>query len=230
MKELIKVTMNDNQQLVDARELHQSLESKKQFGNWIANKVINNPFFTENEDWTVINQSVKNPQGGRPTKDYALTLDTAKKVSMSEQTNKGNEVRDYFITMEKKAIQLVSYQIQDPIKRAEAWIEEQKEKLLLAESNEAKQKTIDILTHSLKVYNTTEIAKELGFNSAQQLNTRLNELGIQYKTNKTWVLYSKYAHMDLVSIKEQILDSGKVVYDRKWTDAGRLFLIERVSS
>ncbi len=43
----------------------------------------------------------KNPKGGRPTKDYYLTLDMAKELSMVERTPKGKEARQYFIACEK---------------------------------------------------------------------------------------------------------------------------------
>ncbi len=45
----------------------------------------------------VFNKSVKNSKGGRPRINYALTIDTGKKVSMAEQTPTGDEVRDYFL-------------------------------------------------------------------------------------------------------------------------------------
>jgi len=34
--------------------------------------------FTENQDFVVVSESGKNPLGGRPAKDYHLTLDMAK--------------------------------------------------------------------------------------------------------------------------------------------------------
>ena len=40
MKELIKVTTNDKgQQLVSARELHEFLEVKSRFNDWITNRI-----------------------------------------------------------------------------------------------------------------------------------------------------------------------------------------------
>jgi phage antirepressor YoqD-like protein len=66
----------------------------------------------------------------------------------------------------------------------------------------------------------------MGFSSAQVLNTFLEEKKIQYKVNRTWVLYSKYANRGLVEIKEQVLDNGKIIYHRKWTGEGRRFIID----
>ena len=91
------------------------------------------------------------------------------------------------------------------------------------------EKTNTILMHVTKNYTATEIAKELGFKSATELNKILSQMKVQYKQNETWVLYSKYADKGYTDIKQQVLDSGKVVYDRKWTQLGRKFLLELFS-
>lgn len=83
-----------------------------------------------------------------------------------------------------------------------------------------------ILMHTNKTYTATEIAKELGFKSAIALNKDLCKKKIQYKVNKTYVLYSKYAQMGLVSIKQQIMDNGREVYNRHFTQEGRDFLLK----
>jgi len=86
MNELVKVTEQEGKQLVDARELWQSLESKQDFSNWVKNKVIANPFFTENEDFLLLNNSIDaktvQHRGIKVKIEYALTLDTAKKVAI----------------------------------------------------------------------------------------------------------------------------------------------------
>lgn len=95
---------------VNARELHAFLESKQQFADWIKSKVIDNAFFKKEFDWIELDLSLRNSmkqKGGQNRKDYALTLDTAKKVSMAEQTAKGEEVRTYFIQCEKTLKEVV---------------------------------------------------------------------------------------------------------------------------
>jgi len=87
------------------------------------------------------------------------------------------------------------------------------------------EKQRDKLIHQNKLYTTSEIAKELGLSSATKLNNLLAERKIQYKQNKTWLLYSKYSELGLVSIKQDILDNGKIIYDRKWTGKGRDFIL-----
>lgn len=87
------------------------------------------------------------------------------------------------------------------------------------------EKQRDKLVHQNKLYTTSEIAKELVLSSATKLNNLLSEKKIQYKQNKTWLLYSKYSELGLVSIKQDVLDNGKIIYDRKWTGKGRDFIL-----
>ena len=82
-----------------------------------------------------------------------------------------------------------------------------------------------ILMHTTKTYTTTEIAKEIGFKSAIALNNKLAEKKVQFKQNGTWVLYSKYSDLGYTDIKQSVLDSGKIVYDRHWTQDGRAFIL-----
>lgn len=82
-----------------------------------------------------------------------------------------------------------------------------------------------ILMHVNKTYTVTEIAKELGLRSATQLNKILAEKKIQYSVNGTWVMYSKYSNLGYEEIKQEVLDSGKVIYHRRITQIGREFIL-----
>lgn len=82
-----------------------------------------------------------------------------------------------------------------------------------------------ILMHVNKTYTMTEIAKELGMRSAIQLNKILAEKKIQYQVNGTWVMYSQYSDLGYEEIKQEVLDSGKVIYHRKITQMGREFIL-----
>ena len=87
------------------------------------------------------------------------------------------------------------------------------------------QNKVAILTHVNNLYVATEIAKEIGFKSAQQLNRELENRGIQYKVNNTYVFAAKYSGLGYESIKQEVLDSGKIVYHRKFTQLGREFIL-----
>ena len=86
------------------------------------------------------------------------------------------------------------------------------------------QEKVTLLTHTNKTYTSTEIAKELGFKSAIELNKKLEEMGIQYKVNKTWVLTAKYADKGYEEIKQDT-KNGQPIYHRKWTQKGREFIL-----
>ncbi len=86
-----------------------------------------------------------------------------------------------------------------------------------------------ILMHVNKTYTVTEIAKELGLKSAIQLNKILAEKKIQYQVNGTWVMYSKYSNLGYEEIKQEVLDSGRVIYHRRITQMGREFILKLFS-
>lgn len=89
----------------------------------------------------------------------------------------------------------------------------------------AAEKKNSILMHVNKTYTMTEIAKELGLKSAIELNKRLAEKKIQYKVNETWVMYSQYSDLGYEEIKQEVLDTGKVIYHRRITQMGREFIL-----
>ncbi|WP_375615451.1 antA/AntB antirepressor family protein [Bartonella sp. AC10YNML] len=88
-------------QTVNARELHVFLEVKRDFSNWIKDR-INKYSFLKNQDYIVFANFGENFQGGRPSTEYHLTLDMAKELSMVERNEKGRQARRYFIECEKK--------------------------------------------------------------------------------------------------------------------------------
>lgn len=103
---LIPVSKNqigdDLKQTVNARELHAFLEVGKVFAAWIQERIEQFDFI-ENEDFVVISESGKNPNGGRPSKEYFIVLDMAKQLAMVERNAKGKQARLYFIQCEKVA-------------------------------------------------------------------------------------------------------------------------------
>lgn len=98
------------------------------------------------------------------------------------------------------------------------------------EKREEAERRNAILSHVNKTYTMTEIAKELGLRSANELNKWLSDMHIQYKVNGTWVMYSDYSDKGYEDIKQEVLDSGRVVYHRKITQIGREFIINLFQS
>lgn len=99
--QLIPIKNNDGRTVVNARDLHEFLESRKDFSSWIKDR-IERYDLTENEDYVVFTEFGENSKGGRPKKEYALTLDAAKELSMVEGNEKGKQARKYFIACRRK--------------------------------------------------------------------------------------------------------------------------------
>ncbi len=99
--------------LVDARNLHEFLNSKQNFPDWIKNR-IKEYSFVENEDYTVYHKNMINSKGGRPAKEYSLTLDMAKELAMVERSELGRQARRYFIESEKKLQTKIVKQLPSP--------------------------------------------------------------------------------------------------------------------
>ncbi|VJI72439.1 phage antirepressor protein [Streptococcus pneumoniae] len=147
MNELINVTLNENQEpVVSARQLHQTLEVKKRFSAWFE---ANSKLFIENEDFTSVQTgTVVNNGAIKPLQDYALTLDMAKQLAMMSRTIKGAEIRQYFIQVEKdfnspeKIMARALLMADQKVHKLEAQIEADKPKVLFADAVSASHTSI----------------------------------------------------------------------------------------
>jgi len=92
----------DNLKTNSARELHQFLEIETPLTIWMPRMLDYG--FEEQKDFTSI---LGKSTGGRPSTDYALTLDMAKERSMIQRSEKGKQARQYFIACEKKLQEIV---------------------------------------------------------------------------------------------------------------------------
>lgn len=90
------------QQLCDARDLHQFLAVGRDFSNWIKSR-IEQYGFVEGEDYSPVLANRSDGLPGKPRSEYHLTLDTAKELAMVENNDQGRQVRRYFIAMERQA-------------------------------------------------------------------------------------------------------------------------------
>ena len=101
MTNIIKITKNEigNAELnsVNARDIHNYLQVKTRFNDWI-NRAITKYDFKENIDF----YSFLSKTSGRPEKEYIVTMDMAKELAMLENNPKGRETRKYFIACEKE--------------------------------------------------------------------------------------------------------------------------------
>lgn len=116
---ILKVLINElSTNVVNARDLWEFLESSQQFADWIAKRLkdtqaekgfdyislVKSKDMLQASKNGVFHKNMKNPNGGRPQKEYYLTLDLAKEIAMLEKNKKGKNIRRYFIDFEKAAL------------------------------------------------------------------------------------------------------------------------------
>lgn len=99
--QLIEIIERDGKQAVSARELYIFLEVKEKFVDWIKRMIDYG--FDKNVDYQILSDNSEKIKRGRPARDYALSIDCAKEISMIQRSNKGKEARKYFIAVEKFA-------------------------------------------------------------------------------------------------------------------------------
>lgn len=101
MQTIVNVQTHRGQNMVSARELHTFLSVQTDFSDWC--KRMFEYGFVENQDYSLLKigeRSVHNKT------DYFLTLDTAKEIAMIQRTDKGREIRNYFIECERSLHQV----------------------------------------------------------------------------------------------------------------------------
>lgn len=104
MEQIIKINTNERGEVnVSARELYRALEVRKsyRFNQWFE---TNAKQLIEDEDYRCVDITTQqNQYGGIKTiQDYTLTVDAAKQIAMMSGTEKGKQVRMYFIEVEKQ--------------------------------------------------------------------------------------------------------------------------------
>lgn len=97
-------------QTVNARELHEFLGNKRQFSDWVKQR-IGEYKFIENQDFVIVSQNCETitKDGQRRVtvrNDYFVSLNMAKELAMVERTDKGREARQYFIDCERQLYEL----------------------------------------------------------------------------------------------------------------------------
>lgn len=99
MENLIVVNYETEEPTVSARDLHEALGINKRFSAWFES---NSQGFVENEDFTsVLTGTVVNNGAQRELQDYKMSVDMAKHICLMSRTEKGKQIRQYFLDLEK---------------------------------------------------------------------------------------------------------------------------------
>lgn len=230
MNELLKVNTDSGRITLSARELHQFLEVGARFNDWFPRMCEYG--FNEHIDYEVLLKNEYKSNGGRPSTDYQITIEMAKEISMIQRNEKGKQARQYFIQLENdwnspdRIMQRALLIANERVKALETQNKIQTQQI--AELKPKADYTDDILKNKALVP-ITAIAKDYGM-SGSAMNSKLHELGIQYKQSGQWFLYAKYqdrgyTHSETHPIRHT---DGResVKMNTKWTQKGRLFLYD----
>ena len=201
---------------------------------------------------------VEQPNGGmREYPCYELT----KRECLYVATKFNDEARAKLIIrweeLEKQArsTMIALPNFEDPAEAAMAWAKEYREKKTLAIENQTLHKELvrlekdnsclaaevqvlsddknylDLIMRSRSLMTVTQIAQDYGM-SAKAMNKILADMGIQYKNNGQWILYSRYKDGGYVSSRSIDITRSNgmpdTVMQTEWTQAGRRFLYEEL--
>lgn len=136
MNELINVTLNDNQEpVVSGRQLHKALGVNSRYTTWFDR--MKEYGFTEGQDFL---PNLGKSTGGRQATDHIIKLDMAKEIAMIQRTERGKQVRQYFIQVEKdfnspeKIMARALLMADQKVHKLEAQIEADRPKVLFADA------------------------------------------------------------------------------------------------
>lgn len=168
-QELIKIEVNNNnEKCVSGKELHKVLEIGTRFDTWF--KRMCEYGFVANVDFIPMLKIVHDPITKKEREvldDYIVKLDMAKEIAMIQRTEKGKQVRLYFIEIEKKYKQ----EKQLPttyLEALEQLVATEKARLQLEQENkevkqklEYKQEIINGLTEDTKLQTQRQLLREI---------------------------------------------------------------------
>lgn len=107
MRTPIEIALDiDEQGMTTAKKLYAFLElNPSNYSKWCKTNIIENEFATENEDyWAFVLNDERN-FNPNPTTDYRLTSHFAKKLSVRGNSEKAEQAREYFTTVEERVKQ-----------------------------------------------------------------------------------------------------------------------------
>ena len=101
MNELIKVHYdNADRPTVSGRDLYDALEVKTAYKDWFPRMCEYG--FSEGKDYCSFLSDRSDGKAGKPRTDHQVTIPMAKELCMLQRTDKGKQMRQYFIAVEEQ--------------------------------------------------------------------------------------------------------------------------------
>lgn len=239
MNELINITIADEEMpTVSGRELHEKLGIESNYTTWF--KRMCEYGFDEGKDFATRFPNLESEiHGGQNKTDHQITLDMAKQICMIQRSETGRAFREYFLEVERRwnspeqvfarALRFAERTIADmtgQVKALEATCAVQSQQIA---ELQPKASYYDVVLNCKDLISVSKIAKDYG-KSAQWLNEKLHELGVQFKQGDIWLLYQKHAQEGYTSTKthEHLGSDGAnhAKIHTYWTQKGRLFIYD----
>ena len=241
MNELIRIEVfaiaGEPAQTCNARDLHQFLEVGKVFAAWIQER-IEQYGFEQGKDYEVFSDSGNNPQGGRPAKEYAITIDMAKELAMVERNEKGKQARQYFIECERRAKAAPSSVVPAPtieafklaplvVRAARALGLDKNAAAISANQAVAKMTGTNVLkllghqhleadNQTAMFLTPTELGERMGI-SGRKFNMLLAEAGLQAKQSGRWTPVKPADGLFRILDTSKRQGDGAMVQQVKWS-------------
>ena len=238
MTNLIEISNNKisnfEVQTVNARELHDFLEVKSRFNDWINNR-IRDFGFVENQDFVTV---TKNLVSGGIQKEIYLSIDMAKELSMVERNEKGRQARQYFIEMEKVAkrqIQESRISLPDftnPAESARAWAEEYEKRELAEQKLIEAQPKVEFVQRYVEAGTTKslrETAKILKMPERAMIE-RLIGGGLLFRQSGNLLPHQKCHVKGLFEVKTGTTEHGHNYTQTRVTSKGVEWIASRYAS
>lgn len=115
---------------VNMRDVWEFVASKRDFSDWINDRLSD---CVEGQDFVIFHKNMG--KQGRPLTEYVVTVDCAKMICMLERNEKGKQLRQYFVDMEKVALAKPALGPTTYKEALKALLAAEEEKELLLEAN-----------------------------------------------------------------------------------------------
>lgn len=234
MNELLKVNYANDRITLSARELHEFLEIETPFKKWFG-RMAEYGFSQEIDYREVMDKIVQNPKGGRPSTDYEITLDMAKEIAMIQRSDKGKEVRQYFLELERRwnsPEAVMNRALEYSRKQVKALMEENKElkpKALFADAVSASDE-------SILIGQLAKLIRQNGYEIGQnRLFEWMRESGYLIKSGSRRNQPTQRAmDMGLFEVKERTISnpdgSTRITLTTKVTGKGQVYFVNKFLS
>ena len=234
MNELLKVNYDNERITLSARELHEFLGVSTRYNDWIKRMVEYG--FNENTDYQAITQKRVTAQGNETSFiDHEITLDMAKEIAMIQRSDKGKEVRQYFLELERRwnnPEAVMNRALEYSRKQVKALMEENKElkpKALFADAVSASDE-------SILIGQLAKLIRQNGYEIGQnRLFEWMRENGFLIKSGSRRNQPTQRAmDMGLFEVKERTISnpdgSTRITLTTKVTGKGQVYFVNKFLS